>query len=138
MHLDHVAMVLRFDTNEAVNVNQHEIYYIEATSNRGVSVTRWSDCRTHLGQFYERIVLRHLDFERNETSLLQLEKFLKEVNGHKYAFKPSALLSNRNTVKPVGFNTTDNVDKERGFFCSELVAKAYKVCGIMTPTNLSC
>lgn len=27
------------------------------------------------------------------------------------------------------------VDKNRTFFCSELVAKAYKVCGIMIPTD---
>lgn len=35
-------------------------------------------------------------------------------------------------------DTTDEpqfVDKDRSFFCSELVAKAYKVCGIMQPTD---
>jgi hypothetical protein len=30
------------------------------------------------------------------------------------------------------------VDKERSFFCSELVAKAYKICGIMSPTEDAC
>ncbi len=30
------------------------------------------------------------------------------------------------------------VDKDRTFFCSELVAKAYKVCGVMQPTDQAC
>jgi hypothetical protein len=30
------------------------------------------------------------------------------------------------------------VDKDRTFFCSELVAKAYKVCGVMQPTDEAC
>jgi hypothetical protein len=41
-----------------------------------------------LGDFYERVVLRHLEFKRSDESLSKLEEFLKEVNGHKYGIKP--------------------------------------------------
>jgi hypothetical protein len=37
--------------------------------------------------------------------------------------------------KKEGEETEHLVDKDRTFFCSELVAKAYKVCGIMVPTD---
>lgn len=30
------------------------------------------------------------------------------------------------------------VEKDRTFFCSELVAKAFKVCGVMQPTDEAC
>lgn len=30
------------------------------------------------------------------------------------------------------------IEEGRAFFCSELVAKAYKCCGIMRPTNEAC
>lgn len=46
----------------------------------------------------------------------------------------------RNTIIPnsIGDGSEDQlVDKDRTFFCSELVAKCYKVCGIMQPTELS-
>lgn len=83
--LDHVAMVLRFDVP---GEKDQDLFLIEATGNLGVRVKKWSALRDHLGKFYDRIVLRHLDFERGSDSLNNLEKFLKEVNGRNYSFRP--------------------------------------------------
>jgi hypothetical protein len=109
---------------------------IEATGNLGVRVKKWSNLRGHLGKFYDRIVLRHLDFDRSETVLNNLEKFLKEVNGKHYAFKPRQLIKRDTIMVKKGDKPSDNlIDEDRTFFCSELVAKCYKVCGIMAPTD---
>ena len=74
---DHVAMVLKFDSDE------NEIYLVEATGNRGVALNKWEFLRTHVGtgQFYEKIVYRHVDFERNNEMVDNLEIFLKEALG---------------------------------------------------------
>lgn len=69
-------MVLRFDSNDDQKISNQEIYLVETTSNTGVRVKRWKDQRDHLGKFYQRIALRHLDFPRTELSLEKLEQFL--------------------------------------------------------------
>lgn len=94
-----------------------------------------------MGEFYERVVLRHLEFHRNEESFVHLEKFLEEVNGHSYSFRPRMLIKrgtfkmNRQQMDDKSSTEEQIVEKDRTFFCSELVAKAYKVCGIMEPTD---
>lgn len=79
MFIDHVAVVLRFDSSD--DCSDQEIYILETTCNVGARIKRWSDTRKHLGTFYAKIVLRHLNFNRSESSLLVLEEFLKAVNG---------------------------------------------------------
>ena len=58
----------------------------------------------------------------------RLEVFLKEAVGNRYGISTSKLLFQRNTIKP---KKGSYIDDDRTFFCSELVAKAYKVLGIM-------
>ena len=53
---------------------------------------------------------------------------MKEAVGNRYGISTSKLLFQRNTIKPKKGNY---IDDDRTFFCSELVAKAYKVLGIM-------
>ena len=77
-------------------------------------------------------MLRHLEFERNDTSLNNLEKFLKEVNGKGYAFRPRQLMKRDTVILKRGDQPSDKIiEDDRTFFCSELVAKCYKVCNIM-------
>jgi hypothetical protein len=45
--IDHVAMVLKFETD------QNEVYFVEATSNKGVSISKWSAIKEYVGEFYE-------------------------------------------------------------------------------------
>ena len=40
-------MVLKFESDP------NEIYFVEATSNRGVSISKWSGIRKFVGEFYE-------------------------------------------------------------------------------------
>jgi hypothetical protein len=76
-NFDHVGMVLKFDSDE------NEVYFVEATGNHGVALNKWSGIKGHIGinKFYERIIFRHVDFERNDDMVENLEKFLKEALG---------------------------------------------------------
>ena len=56
---DHVAMLLRFDSS-----NSKEIYILEATGNQGVGIKKWSSMKRHYGDFYSRIVFRHINGAR--------------------------------------------------------------------------
>jgi hypothetical protein len=63
-------MALRFETDE------EEVYYVEATSNSGVTISKWSGIRQFVGNFYEHVVLRHLIIERSDAMIDKLEVFL--------------------------------------------------------------
>ena len=60
--------------------------------------------------------------------IARLEIFLKEAVGNNYGMTTSKLLFHRPSAKP---KKGVFVDEDRTFFCSELVAKAYKVLGLM-------
>jgi len=51
---DHVAMILKFDQEP------DEVYFIEATGNRGVVLNKWTYLKPHIGngKFYEKLVYR--------------------------------------------------------------------------------
>ena len=89
LFVDHVAMVLKFESDP------DEVYFVESTSNRGVSISRWSTVRKYLGDFYEQVVLRHLNINRNEEMIARLEIFLQEAVGNRYGMSTSKLLFHR-------------------------------------------
>ena len=70
---DHAAMVLKFGSEP------NEVFFIEATGNVGVGLKRFSGMKHALGNFYKKIVLRHLEWDRPDESLELLEKFVNEV-----------------------------------------------------------
>ena len=84
-------MVLKFETDE------EEIYIIDATSS-GVKLTKWRFLRDHVGpnKFYDKIILRHLNFDRNDQVVNNLEKFLSEAIGRKYGI--SSLFTRKETI----------------------------------------
>ncbi len=57
--IDHVAMILKFETDP------DEIFFVDSTQSRGVSIQKWSDIRKYLGDFFEQVVLRHLEVKRD-------------------------------------------------------------------------
>ena len=71
--LDHAALVLKFDSEP------NEVYLIEATANLGVQLKKWSQIKHNLGSFYEKIALRHLEWERPDSSIDLLEQFINET-----------------------------------------------------------
>ena len=65
-----------------------------------------------------------------------LETFLSEAIGLKYSISANKLTKQKTTVlKDDGGNTL--IDKDRTFFCSELVAKAFKCLGIIEDDDKS-
>ena len=60
-------MVLKFGTEP------ENAFFIEATSNHGVSIKRFSGIKHAMGNFYSKIAIRHLDWERPDSSLDMLE-----------------------------------------------------------------
>jgi len=67
---------------------------------------------------------RHLYCERDDIFLYELEKFVKSVIGNKYHLPIGKVLFKRRSV--------DEGIKNRRFFCSELIAKAYKEVGLIS------
>lgn len=124
-HFDHVAMVLYFDSDP------NEIYLVDATGEVGVGISRWSDLRKHIGpnKFYHKCVLRHIEFERTDLVMEKLEQFLNEAVGQKFSLNAKKLLTRE--TEAVKSNVRDHIDEDRTFFCSELLAKGYKVLGIL-------
>jgi len=65
----------------------------------GVSLNRWEYLKPHIGpgKFYEKLVFRHIDFDRGDKMVNNLEKFLSEAVGLKYSIGGNKLL--RKTTK---------------------------------------
>lgn len=70
---------------------------------------------------YTKIVFKHLYINRSTPVISKLEDFIKEVRGKRYRITPAKLLSSR----------VFRAGSEESFFCSELVASAYKAIGIL-------
>jgi hypothetical protein len=61
---------------ESGKLDEHqEVYLLEATMS-GVTINRWSSHRKDYGEFYERIVFRHIKFYRTEEEQILFGKFL--------------------------------------------------------------
>ena len=137
-HFDHVGMLLRFETHP------DEIFMLDSTSNMGVALNKWSFLRKHIGKgkFYDKAVYRHINFDRSDKMLETLDKFLDQAMGHKWVLSVDKLTRDQ-TVKVPNIGTDKNgeerlVDKNRSFICSELVAKAFKILGVLENDNKSC
>ena len=71
-NIDHVAMLLKYQDGR--------IFLFEATSNKGVEITKWDDqAAAECGLMYERIVYRKANFKRTNKCICDLEVFLKVI-----------------------------------------------------------
>ena len=75
---DHAAMVLKFGTEP------DGVFIIDATSNHGVSIRNFARIQNLFGNFYTKVAVRHLEWERPDACLEQLEQLLEEVSSHEY------------------------------------------------------
>jgi hypothetical protein len=110
---DHVALIIRYGSGE--------LALLESTSLDGVNIVKWQDFieyRWHL--LYQVIVYRHLETERNEEKIQRLESFICKVKGMQYLLNPIGILKQRDPVGP-----------DQGFFCSQLIASAYKAMEVL-------
>ena len=132
-HFDHVAMCLKFESAA------DEVFLVEATGNMGVSLNRWEYLKPHIGhdKFYDKLVYRHVHFDRGDKMVDNLERFLKEAVGLKYGIGGNKLLR-KQTQKMDEKGSNELIQNGRTFFCSELVAKAFKLLGVIEDDNTSC
>ena len=65
-----------------------------------------------------------------------LEKFLSEAVGLKYGIGGNKLLKKK--TEKVENTENELINEDRTFFCSELVAKAFKLLGVMENDETSC
>jgi hypothetical protein len=81
-------MVLKFASEP------DEVFLVEATGNMGVSLNRWHFLKEHVGKgkFYEKLVFRHIDYDRGEKMVDNLERFLSEAVGLKYGLGGGKLM----------------------------------------------
>lgn len=122
---DHVAMVLTFQDDD-------EIYLLEATSD-GVHVVSWSDLNRFRDQIYSKIVWRKLYANRDDDFCEILSTFVEAVEDKKYKITLGKLCR-RQSVMPRRdqlIKSGSFVEKNRTFFCSELIAKAFKTLGLL-------
>ena len=96
----------------------------------------WASVASGIGRAFERVAVRHLTLLRTEKLIQKLQQFLRLVVGNKYELKPGSFLFQRQSVRLQNDDVSGGmVEEGRGFSCSELVAKCYKVCGIMQETE---
>ena len=88
---DHAAIVLKFGSEP------DDVFFMEATSNQGVALKRYSGMKHTIGNFYKKIVLRHIEWDRPDQALDLLEAFIEQVQGNAYSFR-LAQLRKRETV----------------------------------------
>ena len=87
----------------------------------------WSDFlkfKWHL--LYSRLVYRPLECERTGNMLRSLEEFTREVRGMQFQFSASKLIGKHSSSSP-----------QQGYFCSELLATAFKRCGLLAPEAIA-
>ena len=66
-------MVIRYEGEDNVD----KIYYLEATSDEGVVMKSFDNVKDHIGDFFEKIVWRRLNYARTHESIAKINKFVK-------------------------------------------------------------
>lgn len=98
----------------------------------GVSVYEWGQYIRYF-DLYDKVVLRKLYYTRKSELHHNLLNFVKKNIGKKYDLSASKLLKLESD-----FNWDKvNQDETRGYFCSELIAKAYKSVGLIDQKKFS-
>lgn len=127
---DHVALIVRF-------TNTNRLCLLEAMGETGVSLVEWeSFVSNSWHKLYSRTVYRRVDFERDADRLGPFLTWMKTVYGKPYKLSIDAIRvgMDRNSRTSV-IHPEDSED--RGYFCSELVAKAYKILRLLPEERAS-
>lgn len=115
---DHIGMIYKYPGGD--------ISFLESTKEAGVSICYWDDFISNAwGLNYEKISYRKLETIDRKGLSERLEEFIQKVLGKKFSFNTVKLLSRFAPAK----------SDSQGFFCSELVAKAYQEIGLIDETT---
>ncbi|CAD8097940.1 unnamed protein product [Paramecium primaurelia] len=116
---DHVAI--------AIKMANKYLFVFDANADTGVTFMEWSQF-IEVNDLYEKLAIRKLigvDRIQIEKKLIE---FLQQVHGKKYEVTFSKLFRQK-SLSPSKSNES--------FFCSELVAKAFKYCGLLESDKAS-
>jgi len=126
---DHIAMIYRF-SNDVVLLEALGGGFIGGGKSEGIKIFAWKNFvveRWH--DQYSSVILRRLVAPSKVTKrqvVIKFAKFLKTVihdQTPKYSWHPMKAISTRASLPPS--------DPKRTYFCSELIAKAYKEAGLL-------
>jgi len=131
---DHVGLIVRaFD----------DIYLYDSVYNGGVQLTNWKDFKTlEYYKDYVRIAYRKLEVKDPQLRAQiqeNLFKFVTEHTGKKYQLSLMKLLRRNSNHNINSQSNIKNIAAKKeapapeGFFCSELIAAAYKSVGLLNP-----
>jgi len=125
---DHVAIVFNFTTGKCG--------ILESLQNTGVAAFLWDDLvKTKAYREYKRVVIRPLIIPPcNKRQLLQkIERFIFDASqSHlKYGLGATKMMRKKSLAQEVW-------DKDRTYFCSELVAKCLKSISLLRADPASC
>ena len=87
-------MVLKFKNEK------DEVFLVEAVGGDiGVRLNKWSELREFVGdeKFYEKVIHRHINFDRSDKMADNLDTFLNESIGHEYGLSASKLRRQKTT-----------------------------------------
>ena len=116
---DHVAMIIRING---------EVMVFEANQNDGVAVYAWRKFVKYFN-LYQKIAFRKLKSPRKKELHHSLLSFARKNVGKKFDIGAYKVLLKQQS------DFDWNEEKERGFFCSELIAKALKSVGLIEPVK---
>ena len=122
-HFDHVGLLLRF--GDAIN----DLYILEAVGEYGVRLTSWLCARQFVGSFFEKIAFRKLFVQMTQEKMMALDAFRRNTCGKEYALNLKKIFTAKSEA--LSLSKQANISADRQFFCSELVAKAFKVLGVL-------
>ena len=83
---DHVAMVIKMSSEP------DEVFFYEATGGTGVHMSRFSEKKIFIGNYYSKCVMRRLTWPDKDENLPKLLDFCKQTQGNQYSI--SAKFSN--------------------------------------------
>lgn len=109
---DHIGLIVKF---------HNEIKIFESNVNEGVNIYTWSQFQMQF-HHYEKISLRKLHYHKRNEINPTLLKFIKSNLGRKYDLRALKLMRRK---------SSEEEDDHKGYFCSELVAKVYKILGLL-------
>ncbi|CAD8180998.1 unnamed protein product [Paramecium octaurelia] len=126
-----VLLGSEFDHVGILYKENSQLYVYEAVQT-GVGTFRWDYLKQQEWyKFYEKVCIRKLNYaQKNEYGVQK--RFLEFINdnlGNDYSLNIGKFFRFTSTIKKP--NDNEQGEKKRSYFCSELVAKAYKEMGLL-------
>ncbi|CAD8099254.1 unnamed protein product [Paramecium sonneborni] len=114
----------------AICYKQNEELQVYEVVQKGVQMFQWDQLK--LQEWYkhfEKICIRKLNYNKKNDYRVRFSNFLEENLGNEYNLSVGKIFTFTSKIKKP--NNGEKVEQKRSFFCSELVAKAYKVIGLL-------